>query len=88
MNNLVSYLKQQLPESLRLLEQMVSMETPSFDKPLVEIFAEAEPAPPPEPDPSDHREDLSDPALFPVKVETEAPAKEKAAAPAKKRARG
>jgi len=38
MNNLVSYLKQQLPESLRLLEEMVSMETPSFDKPLVDKF--------------------------------------------------
>ena len=31
-------MKQQLPESLRLLEEMVSMETPSFDKPLVDKF--------------------------------------------------
>src|SRR5881397_1886698 len=38
MNNLVSYLKQQLPESLRFLERMVSMESPSFDKPLVDKF--------------------------------------------------
>src|SRR5439155_6566984 len=38
MNEILSYLKQRLPESLQFLEQMVSMESPSFDKPLVDTF--------------------------------------------------
>jgi glutamate carboxypeptidase len=38
MKDLVSHLKQQLPETLRFLDQMVSMESPSFDKPLVDKF--------------------------------------------------
>lgn len=39
MNDLLSYLTGQLPDALRFLEQMVSMESPSFDKPLVDKFA-------------------------------------------------
>jgi glutamate carboxypeptidase len=39
MQDLVSHCRQQLPEALRLLEQMVSMESPSFDKPLTDKFA-------------------------------------------------
>ena len=38
MKDLISHLKQQLPENLRFLERMVSMESPSFDKPLVDKF--------------------------------------------------
>jgi glutamate carboxypeptidase len=38
MNDLLSHLKQQLPEGLRFLETMVSMESPSFDKALVDKF--------------------------------------------------
>ncbi len=38
MKDLISHLKQQLPENLRFLQRMVSMESPSFDKPLVDKF--------------------------------------------------
>lgn len=38
MKDLLSDLHQQLPEALRFLEQMVSMESPSFEKPLVDKF--------------------------------------------------
>lgn len=38
MNDLVSYLTQQLPEALRFLEQMVMLESPSPDKRLVDQF--------------------------------------------------
>src|SRR5881409_1872095 len=38
MKDLILHLKQQLPENLRFLERMVSMESPSFDKPLVDKF--------------------------------------------------
>src|SRR5437870_10144465 len=38
MNDLLSHLKQDLPQGLWFLEQMVSMESPSFDKPLVDKF--------------------------------------------------
>ncbi len=38
MNDLLSHLKQHLPQGLSFLEQMVSMESPSFDKPLVDKF--------------------------------------------------
>src|SRR6266581_3643388 len=40
MDDFVSYLKALLPEALEFLEEMVSMESPSFDKPLVDKFAE------------------------------------------------
>ncbi len=36
MKELLAYLKRRLPEGLKFLEQMVSMESPSFDKPLVD----------------------------------------------------
>jgi glutamate carboxypeptidase len=36
MNDLVSYLVHELPDALRFLEQCVSLESPSFDKPLVD----------------------------------------------------
>ena len=39
MNGLVSNLRNDLPQALQLLEQMVMMESPSFDKPLVDAFA-------------------------------------------------
>jgi glutamate carboxypeptidase len=39
MNNLLAYLSQQLPDSLRFLEQMVNLESPSHDKALVDQFA-------------------------------------------------
>ncbi len=38
MNNLVPYLKQQLPIALNFLEEMAMMESPSFDKLLVDRF--------------------------------------------------
>ena len=38
MKDLITHLKQQLPENLRFLQRMVSMESPSFDKPLVDKF--------------------------------------------------
>ena len=38
MKALITHLKQQLPENLRFLQRMVSMESPSFDKPLVDKF--------------------------------------------------
>jgi glutamate carboxypeptidase len=38
MNELLAYLTQQLPDALRLLEQMVNLESPSLDKPLVDRF--------------------------------------------------
>src|SRR5438094_10382055 len=40
MDDFISYLKALLPEALEFLEEMVSMESPSFDKPLVDKFAE------------------------------------------------
>src|SRR5215510_4314089 len=40
MNELLTYLTGQLPEALRFLEQMVNLESPSFDKPLVDHFAQ------------------------------------------------
>jgi hypothetical protein len=39
MNDLLTCLQKDLPARLLFLEQMVSMETPSFDKPLVDRFA-------------------------------------------------
>jgi glutamate carboxypeptidase len=39
MNGLVSDIRKDLPQALQLLEQMVMMESPSFDKPLVDTFA-------------------------------------------------
>jgi glutamate carboxypeptidase len=39
MNGLVSDIRKDLPQALQLLEQMVMMESPSFDKPLVDAFA-------------------------------------------------
>ena len=39
MNDLLPHLQQQLPEALSFLEQMVSMESPSPDKLLVDLFA-------------------------------------------------
>ena len=39
MNGLVSDIREDLPQALQLLEQMVMMESPSFDKPLVDAFA-------------------------------------------------
>jgi len=39
MSELLAYLNQQLPEALRFLEQMVNLESPSLDKPLVDRFA-------------------------------------------------
>ena len=39
MNDLVAYLTQNLPDSLQFLEQMVTLESPSLDKPLVDRFA-------------------------------------------------
>src|SRR5437899_7001977 len=39
MHDLLPYLTQQLPEALQFLEQMVTMESPSFEKPLVDQFA-------------------------------------------------
>jgi len=39
MNELVAHLTRQLPDSLQFLEQMVTLESPSFDKPLVDRFA-------------------------------------------------
>jgi glutamate carboxypeptidase len=39
MNDIVSHLQQRLPEAVRFLEEMVQMESPSFDKPLVDKFA-------------------------------------------------
>jgi glutamate carboxypeptidase len=38
MNDLVAHFRQQLPEALHFLEQMVTMESPSFDKSLVDKF--------------------------------------------------
>src|SRR5215470_7459237 len=38
MNNLLQPFTQQLPEALALLERMVSMESPSFDKKLTDRF--------------------------------------------------
>jgi glutamate carboxypeptidase len=38
MNDLLPHLTEQLPHGLKLLEQMVSMESPSFEKPLVDKF--------------------------------------------------
>ena len=38
MRDLLAHLRDHLPEGLGLLEQMVSMESPSFDKPLVDRF--------------------------------------------------
>jgi glutamate carboxypeptidase len=38
MPELLSYLNRQLPEALRFLEEMVAMESPSFDKRLVDQF--------------------------------------------------
>ncbi len=38
MNELLSHLERKLPESLRLLEQMVTMESPSFEKRMVDEF--------------------------------------------------
>src|SRR5262245_4330678 len=40
MNGLVSDIRKDLPQALQLLEQMVMMESPSFDKPLVDAFAQ------------------------------------------------
>src|SRR6266446_4287055 len=40
MDDFLSYLKALLPEALEFLEEMVSMESPSIDKPLVDKFAE------------------------------------------------
>src|SRR6266704_5851565 len=40
MDDFLSYLKALLPEALEFLEEMVSLESPSFDKPLVDKFAE------------------------------------------------
>src|SRR5262245_1185738 len=39
MSDLLPYLTQQLPDALGFLEQMVNMESPSFDKLLVDEFA-------------------------------------------------
>jgi hypothetical protein len=39
MKQLLSYLQQELPGGLQLLEQMVNMESPSTDKALVDRFA-------------------------------------------------
>ena len=39
MKQLLSYLQQELPAALQLLEKMVNMESPSTDKPLVDRFA-------------------------------------------------
>src|SRR5213594_1797691 len=38
MGDLLSYLTRQLPEALEFLEKMVALESPSFDKPLVDEF--------------------------------------------------
>lgn len=38
MKDLLSHLQQKLPDSLRLLEQMVTMESPSFEKRMVDEF--------------------------------------------------
>src|SRR5262245_15289545 len=38
MNELLTYLTRQLPEALQFLEQMVNLESPSLDKPLVDRF--------------------------------------------------
>lgn len=38
MNDLLPHFTQQLPEAMHFLEEMVSMESPSFDKPLVDRF--------------------------------------------------
>src|SRR5262245_54262417 len=38
MRDLLRHLREQLPEAVDLLEQMVSIESPSFDKPLVDRF--------------------------------------------------
>src|SRR5213593_2302019 len=38
MGDLVSYLPQQLPRAIEFLEKMVALESPSFDKPLVDEF--------------------------------------------------
>ena len=38
MKDLLSHLERKLPESLRLLEQMVTMESPSFEKRMVDEF--------------------------------------------------
>jgi glutamate carboxypeptidase len=38
MGDLLSYLTQQLPEAIEFLEKMVALESPSFDKPLVDEF--------------------------------------------------
>jgi glutamate carboxypeptidase len=38
MNDLLPYFTRQLPEALQFLEEMVSLESPSFDKPLVDRF--------------------------------------------------
>lgn len=40
MQDLLSQCRQQLPEALRLLDKMVSMESPSFDKPLTDKFVQ------------------------------------------------
>src|SRR3989454_3379799 len=40
MDDFLSYFKTLLPEAIEFLEEMVSMESPSFDKPLVDKFAE------------------------------------------------
>jgi glutamate carboxypeptidase len=39
MNDVLSHLERQLPEALHFLEQMVTMESPSFEKPLVDRLA-------------------------------------------------
>jgi glutamate carboxypeptidase len=40
MNDLLSYLVQELPDALRFLEHCVSLESPSFDKPLVDVLVQ------------------------------------------------
>ena len=38
MNELLARMREDLPEALRLLRDMVMMESPSFEKPLVDEF--------------------------------------------------